>query len=50
MSISCTDATEIIKGVNMNPDLNEETRVGLIMTIKAATEDEEFCTWDENVI
>lgn len=50
MSVSCTDATEIIKGVNMNPDLNEEARIGLIMMIKAATEDRDRCAWDENVI
>lgn len=48
MSVSCTDATEIIKGLDSNPDLNEEARIGLTETVKAATEG--TCSWDANVI
>lgn len=48
MSVSCIDATEIIKGLDSNPNLNPEARIGLTETIKAATEG--TCYWDENVI
>ena len=45
-TLSCSDARDIISGINKNEDMPNHIKVELVETIKDSVQVREFCEWD----
>jgi hypothetical protein len=45
-TLSCSDARDIISGVNNNKDMPNHIKVELVETIRDSVQIREFCEWD----